>query len=113
MTIREIADATGVPKPYLGKILHYLRRAELVEARRGHGGGVALAGDASEISVFDVILAVEGQSWRVGCLLYPDKPEEQMECSVRGMWGDLRSVIEERLRAITLDDLPAAPSEPE
>ena len=112
VTIREIAEATGISKPYLGKILHYLRRAGLLEAKRGQGGGFALAREPGEISVFDVILAVEGESWRVGCLLYPETPADQVGCSVRGLWGDLRALIEEKLRSVTLDGLPRMPQIP-
>ena len=112
VTIKDIAEATGVSKPYLGKILHYLRRAGLLEAKRGYRGGFALAREPGEISVFDVILAVEGESWRVGCLLYPDTSGEHAGCSVRGLWGDLRALIEEKLRSVTLDDLPPRPFPP-
>jgi len=109
VTIREISAATGIPKPYLGKILHYLRRAGLLRAKRGYRGGFALAREPGEISVFDVILAVEGESWRVGCLLYPDSPGAHAGCSIRGLWGDLRALIEEKLRTVTLDGLPPSP----
>ena len=36
VTVKEIAEATGISKPYLGKILHYLRRAGLLKAKRGY-----------------------------------------------------------------------------
>ena len=71
-----------------------------------------IAREPGEISVFDVILAVEGESWRVGCLLYPDTPVEHVGCAVRGLWGDLRALIEEKLRTVTLDNLPPRPLPP-
>ena len=112
VSIREIAAATGLSRPYLSKMLHFLRRDGLLEARRGKGGGFQLARAASEISVFDVVLAVEGESWRVGCLLYPESPPEQLGCSVRGLWSDLRRLIEEKLESVTLDQLPRMPELP-
>ena len=108
--IREIAAATGISRPYLGKILHFLSRADLIRSKRGHGGGVTLARDPATISVFDVIVAVEGDNWKVGCLLHPNTPKEQLHCSVQGIWSDLRCLIEERLRSVTLDSLPSAPA---
>ena len=109
VTVREIADATGVSQPYLRKILHYLRRAGVLDAKRGYRGGFILAREPADITAFDVILAVEGESWKVGCLLHPTSRPEDVDCAVQGLWGGLRSVIEEKLRTVTLRDLPTAP----
>lgn len=55
----QIADITGVPKAYLSKVLRTLVRGRLVVSQRGQGGGFTLARPASEISVLDVIDAVD------------------------------------------------------
>lgn len=55
----EIAEATRVPQPYLVKVLQSLARAGVVETRRGVGGGVSLARELDQVSILDVINAVD------------------------------------------------------
>ena len=58
-TTKEIAGRTKVPSAYLAKVLQSMRRAGLIHSRRGVGGGVTLARSPEEISLLDVIDAVE------------------------------------------------------
>jgi Rrf2 family protein len=55
----QIAQTTLVPRAYLSKVLQALRRAELVESRRGIGGGISLARAPEQITILDVVNAVE------------------------------------------------------
>ncbi len=57
---KEIAERQGIPFKFLEQILQDLRRAKLVEARRGPHGGYALARPAAQISVADILRAVRG-----------------------------------------------------
>ena len=54
-----IAEATRVPKAYLVKVLQLLAKEGIVEARRGIGGGIALGRELDEITILDVINAVD------------------------------------------------------
>lgn len=58
-TTREIAAKTKVPSAYLAKVLQSMRRAGLVHSRRGVGGGVTLALAPKDVSLLEVIDAVE------------------------------------------------------
>jgi Rrf2 family transcriptional regulator, nitric oxide-sensitive transcriptional repressor len=58
-TTREIAAKTKVPSAYLAKVLQSMRRAGLIHSRRGVGGGVTLAMPPKDISLLEVIDAVE------------------------------------------------------
>lgn len=58
-TTQEIAEATQVPSSYLSKVLQGLQRAGIVQGRRGAGGGFTLARAAAEISVLEVVQAVD------------------------------------------------------
>jgi Rrf2 family nitric oxide-sensitive transcriptional repressor len=58
-TTQEIAEATKVPSSYLSKVLQGLRRAGIVHGQRGVGGGFTLARPPGEISVLDVVQAVD------------------------------------------------------
>ena len=59
-TVRDIAERTGLPQPYLEQILLALKGAGLVRSKRGVGGGYVLARDPSEISLASIIRAVDG-----------------------------------------------------
>lgn len=65
-TSAEIAEATMAPHGYLSKMMQQLVRAGLVLSQRGRNGGFVLARDASEISVLDVLRAVDAAPGRIG-----------------------------------------------
>jgi Rrf2 family protein len=58
-TTDQIAAATLVPKPYLSKVIQGLCRADIVRSKRGLGGGIALVKSPSELTILDVVNAVE------------------------------------------------------
>ena len=58
-TTEQIAAATKVPRAYLSKVLQSLSRGEIVHSQRGIHGGMTLVKPASEISILDVVSAVE------------------------------------------------------
>lgn len=58
-TTQEIAEATKVPASYLSKVLQNLRRAGIVHGQRGVGGGFTLARPPVDISILDVVQAVD------------------------------------------------------
>ena len=58
-TTDQIAAATRVPEAYLSKVLQELGRAHIIHSRRGHGGGMVLAKSASELTILEVVNAVE------------------------------------------------------
>jgi Rrf2 family protein len=58
-TTDQIAAITRVPKPYLSKVLQSLVRAGIVHSQRGVGGGISLARSPDELTILDVVTAVE------------------------------------------------------
>ena len=58
--VRALAFACGEPAPYLGKVLQKLARAGLLRSKRGRTGGFVLGRPAGEITLADIVLAVEG-----------------------------------------------------
>jgi Rrf2 family iron-sulfur cluster assembly transcriptional regulator len=69
LSARRISDAMGIPVRFLPQVLADLQRGGLVEAAPGRAGGYRLARDAAEISLLEVIEAVEGDSRRQSCVL--------------------------------------------
>jgi Rrf2 family protein len=101
----QIAQAQGIPLNFLENILRDLRRAGIVESRRGQSGGYALARPADEITVADVIRAVEGPLANVRgqapeALAYPGAAAK-----LRDVWVALRANVRGVLEGVTLADL--------
>jgi Rrf2 family iron-sulfur cluster assembly transcriptional regulator len=69
LSARRISDAMAIPARFLPQVLGDLQRAGLVEAAPGRAGGYRLARAADQISLLDVIEAVEGDSRRQSCVL--------------------------------------------
>src|SRR5436190_10132805 len=59
-SVKEIAERTHLPQPYLEQILLAVKGAGLVRSKRGVGGGYVLARAADEITLADIVAAVEG-----------------------------------------------------
>ena len=102
-----IASAQGIPLKFLENILSELRVAGLVEAQRGAEGGYWLARPASEISVADVMRAVEGplanvRGQRPETLRYAGSAE-----AVGTLWVALRASLRSVLESVTLAQLAA------
>jgi Rrf2 family protein len=101
----QIAQAQDIPLNFLENILRDLRRAGIVESRRGQAGGYALARPAEAISVADVIRAVEGPLANVRgqapeSLAYAGSAEK-----LRDVWIALRANIRAVLEGVTLADV--------
>jgi Rrf2 family protein len=98
----EIARCAGIPSPYLAKIINLLARHDLVKARRGVGGGVSLAREPDQITLLQIVRAVEGEKWLGECLLGLDECSDVSTCPTHPFWLRIRSEITEELAKTTL-----------
>ena len=69
MSVRRIADEMGIPVRFLPQVMGDLARAGLVTSTTGRAGGYRLARPATDVSLLDVVEAVEGDSRRRTCIL--------------------------------------------
>jgi Rrf2 family protein len=106
VTAETIAAAQGIPVRFLLNILADLRRAALVDSRRGPDGGWWLARPADEITVADAVRAVDGQLTHIAAVDH-DRAGEATAQSVSDIWLAVRSSVREVLEAVTLADLVA------
>lgn len=106
----QLATAQGIPQKFLESILIDLRHAELVASRRGVEGGYALARSANEISVADVIRAVEGPIATVRGARPEDVEYVGAAAALQPLWLDLRSAMRDVLEQTTMADLVARAS---
>jgi Rrf2 family protein len=103
----DIAERQGISADYVAQLFRQLRSAGLVEGVKGPGGGYRLALSPSEISVGNVVRAVEGPVAVVHCALEDDeKPCNRVDrCVAHLMWQQLSEMMTEFLDSITLQDL--------
>ncbi len=98
--IQEIGKRQGIPARYLEQIFQRLRRAGLVASKRGPGGGYALARPPEEISLADVVVAVQGV-----LISRSVEPGGDARACPSFVWRLLDADLETVLRSRTIADL--------
>lgn len=108
-TAKEIAAESGLPAPVVSKILKSLARASLVVSQRGVQGGYRLSRKASQVSVAEVIEAVEGPVALTECGEKTDSCEFVGNCSVQANWLRINQVVRRALANISVEDMILPP----
>lgn len=103
-----LAEITGAPSNYLGKLLQTLTKAGLVDSRRGLGGGFRLAKNPAKISLYDVVDPIDHLSRWEGCILAMGKCSDRTACPVHTKWGKVREDYMEFLHSTTIAEMIAA-----
>jgi Rrf2 family iron-sulfur cluster assembly transcriptional regulator len=103
VTLAEISEEQGISISYLEQIFARLRKSALVKGTRGPGGGYCLARSTHDISVADIVTAVEDQE-RVQRPVGNGHINGRTD-RVNGMWAKLSTRIYDHLRGVTLADL--------
>ena len=98
VTLQEVGARQRIPARYLEQIFQKLRRAGLVRSKRGPGGGYILARGPQEISLADVIRAVQG---RVLCSAEEGGPPRE----TAWLWDSIEGVLHESLGSHTIADV--------
>ena len=109
-SVRDIAERTGLPQPYLEQILLALKGAGLVKSKRGVGGGYVLSRPASEIRLSEVISAVDGPI-TLGDFGQPHTDgscDHEGQCVLLAIWNLAGDHMRKHLESYTLDDIANA-----
>ena len=104
-SIKCIAERQSVPEAYLEQLIAMLRRAKLVISNRGAQGGYPLAREPGEITVGDVLRALEGGLNLVDCLEEDDACGKSCACPSRIVWMKIRDGLNQVVDGITLQDM--------
>jgi Rrf2 family protein len=101
VTIREVAKRHSIPVKYLEHILLALKKAGVLESRRGVRGGYTLARRPEQISVGEVLRVVDGHFSESSCievdLRNPYACPESETCGLRQVWQDVQGAVEKIL----------------
>ena len=105
VTSAEIARTQNVPPAFLTKILSRLTAAGIVDSRRGVRGGVKLRLRPAEISLLNVIEAVDGPIRLNRCLIRPGECPRDTYCAVHPAWRQIGDELRNRLAGISFASL--------
>jgi Rrf2 family protein len=107
--IREIAARQGLSPAYVGRISQVLAKAGVVTTKRGRLGHLRLSCDPKDISLLEVVEAVDGPLQLDRCLLAPAKCGREHLCPVYKIGHEILLNSMARLRSTTFDDLKSSP----
>lgn len=118
LSASELAERAGLETPTVSKLLKPLAQAGLVEGFRGANGGYRLARPAADISLIEVVEAMEGPLGMTECSVHEGNCTIEDHCGVRANWRRINDVVVEALRSVTLAQMidgvpppgPATPS---
>ncbi|HRP62007.1 MAG TPA: Rrf2 family transcriptional regulator [Phycisphaerales bacterium] len=108
-TTQQIAEATMVPAGYLAKILKELSRKGLVRSQRGLHGGFMLDRDPRQMTVYDVIAAVDPPKRILSCPLGLEAHRHQL-CPLHQRLDDAMAMAERAFRETTIAEVTADPT---
>jgi FeS assembly SUF system regulator len=109
----ELAAISRLPVPTVSKILKALARADLLESHRGAKGGYSLARRPEDVSVGEIIIAVEGPISLTVCIEGEGEScgcEFESICPTRGNWQRINDAIRRALDGVTLAEMAAPPA---
>jgi Rrf2 family cysteine metabolism transcriptional repressor len=105
--VKEIARRQAIPERFLEQVMASLRKAGLVESVRGAQGGYLLAYPPTQISLADIIQAVEGPIAPMKCV--SEKAQNSCNradlCVVRDVWREVQTSIVNALNSITVEEM--------
>jgi Rrf2 family iron-sulfur cluster assembly transcriptional regulator len=100
-SVKEIAERTGLPQPYLEQILLAVKGAGLARSKRGVGGGYVLARPPEEITLADIVAATEGPIETY----FDVHDHKEGHCALQDVWVKVSEEMHVVLEGYTLADL--------
>ena len=105
VTVGAMSEARGLPRAFLAKIARQLCQAGLLRSSRGAGGGLRLARPAEEITLRQIVEALEGPILLNWCLLRPGACAHEQTCPVHGVWQRAQADLVNHLDAAKLSEM--------
>src|SRR3989339_979299 len=96
-TTAELATRLGIPFNHMAKLVHILSKKGFLLTRKGKGGGIKIALNPKDISMYDVIYAIEGSVVLSDCILHQDICPFGKKCKVRKVFSLISGNMEKML----------------
>ena len=104
-TTAEIAEAQDIPPSFLAKVMQALNRAAIVKVHRGKSGGFSLAKDGGDITVLNVVEAVEGPVFLNRCLVKQGECTRDRVCQSHYVWKEAQAELVKVLDKYSVSEL--------
>jgi Rrf2 family iron-sulfur cluster assembly transcriptional regulator len=111
VSLKDIADRQGIELTYLEQLFRKLRIAGIVKSVRGRNGGYVYASNPQNVSIKNIMDAVEENLDATKCAGTASCHSGQ-QCNSHKLWDDLNNVVDEFLSDISIADLVAKPKDP-
>jgi Rrf2 family protein len=103
--IRQISDELDISFPFLTKVFQQLTQADLMTSMRGPKGGVAFTRPADQITLKEIILAIDGPELFEECILGLPGCGDQKPCPIHDQWATERRRLDAMFSRITLKEM--------
>jgi Rrf2 family protein len=107
LMLEQLVAGTSLPREFLGKIFRQLVKANLLTSSKGRGGGFALARPKHDITLFDIVTAIDGPAACDQCVLGLKSCSDQSPCPEHDLFKPIRHRLKDYLKTTTLADLLA------
>ena len=104
----ELVTGTDLPRDFLAKIFQKLVRAGILKSAKGRGGGFQLAKPQHDVTLIDIVEAIEGPQLLDACVVGLEKCNDDMPCSQHDLYKPIRQRLKDYLKTTTLADLAAS-----
>lgn len=107
--IKKISEDLKIPSPFLGKILQSMARENILSSTKGPNGGFSLGRDAEDISLYDIVVHVDGEKYFNNCIIRLEPctcfTEEISTCPVHRRFSQIRDDLIRFYKDTTLADI--------
>ena len=104
----DVVAGSGLPRDFLAKVFQKLVRAGVLRSAKGRGGGFELAREAHEITLMQVVDAVDGPQTHDRCVIGFARCSDEMPCAQHDLYKPIRQRIKDYLSTTTAADLAAS-----
>ncbi len=105
VSVKQVATSSGIPQRFLAIIVHRLSKAGLVRSRKGSNGGIWLARHGSEITLREVLEAIEGPIRMVDCQHQQGACRLEDHCTTKSFWDTVHESIVESFGSTTIEEI--------
>src|SRR5215212_7738766 len=108
LMLDELIKGTDLPRDFLAKLFQQLVRAGILRSSKGRGGGFALGRLAHEITIMNIVEAIEGPGPLDGCVIGLAQCNDEMPCSQHDVYKPIRQRLKDYMNTTTLADLASS-----
>ena len=113
ISIKELTQRLNIPYHFVAKTLQNLTHKGLLSSQKGPSGGFALAKPAEDITLIDIIEAIDGGSFMKDCILGFEQCSQEKPCSLHEQWLTARESIAEMLKTKSIAEMAGRMKKPQ